>query len=117
MLKRYLDAKVAEMEREALEEHLSRARREEHFSNNEKSSSRAVEMFLPDFGAAVDAAVGLDLVSQPHLHPTVSLPTMTLLLGSTSLVSPISIPFILFPCYVDGLLVSLFMPSRSGPCP
>jgi hypothetical protein len=97
VLKRYLDAKVAEMEREALEEHLSRARREEHFSNNEKSSSRAVEMFLPDFGAAVDAAVGLDLVSQAHLHPAVSLPTMTLLLGSTSFVSPISIPLYLFP--------------------
>eukprot|EP00037_Helgoeca_nana_P021662 m.218979 g.218979 ORF g.218979 m.218979 type:complete len:373 (-) comp25733_c0_seq1:1756-2874(-) len=72
-LKVYLDARVAEMEREVMEEHLSRARlarRDDLFGSNEKSSSKAIENFLPDFSEAMEQALGLDaVVAEMHALP------------------------------------------------
>eukprot|EP00036_Acanthoecidae_sp_10tr_P009407 CAMPEP_0182915454 /NCGR_PEP_ID=MMETSP0105_2-20130417/341_1 /TAXON_ID=81532 ORGANISM="Acanthoeca-like sp., Strain 10tr" /NCGR_SAMPLE_ID=MMETSP0105_2 /ASSEMBLY_ACC=CAM_ASM_000205 /LENGTH=369 /DNA_ID=CAMNT_0025052321 /DNA_START=179 /DNA_END=1288 /DNA_ORIENTATION=+ len=63
-LKRYLEERVAEMEREVLQDHLARSRREEHFTSNEKCSSNAVEKFLPRFAATLEGHLGIKALAK-----------------------------------------------------
>eukprot|EP00041_Stephanoeca_diplocostata_P015378 m.293173 g.293173 ORF g.293173 m.293173 type:complete len:372 (-) comp20015_c0_seq12:353-1468(-) len=69
--KAYLDGKIRELEQQALEEHISRARRQTHFESNEESCNITVESLLPSLYQALEESLGaVELLAKLRVAPS-----------------------------------------------